>query len=105
MITRRGFIALAAAVATKPVTPECPRHLIVEVNTLSGIRTMWTRVPNGLRGVKCGQRFRMLHPDTRAVCYQARADEDGHDVTDADGYKCGGLFARDIECENGAWLV
>ena len=105
MITRRGFIALVAAVATKPVTPECPEHLIVEVNTLSGIRTMWTRVPNGLRGVRRGQRFRTLHPDTRAVYYQARADEDGHDEIDAAGYKCGGLFTRDIECKNGVWLV
>ena len=105
MITRRGFIALAAAVAAQPVTPECPHHLIVEVNTLSGIRTVWTPIANGLRAVRRGQRFRMLNPDTRAVFMQARADEDGHDETDADGYRCGGLMARDFECENGVWLV
>jgi hypothetical protein len=80
-LSRRGFIAAATAMALAPLPKEAPHHFRVEA--LRGDR--FTVEPNGLRGVRNGERFRMLNPTTLALCMEATAREDGHTGTDRHG--------------------
>ena len=112
---RRSFIAAAAAVVATPILKEAPRTQRVEVLQDDG---SWKFMAGGLREVRKGQHFRMIHPDTveqvmagltltsinpnywpfglkprNFVHGQIEGDalEDGHAVLDDDGYVCGGL--------------
>jgi len=93
-LTRRTFLALTSAFALKPKYEEAKRFVCIEVQQADGT---WSVEPCGLRGVRCGQRFRRHLGMTAdaSLDLEAIADEDGHDGIDEDGRVCGTLYFRE----------
>jgi hypothetical protein len=93
-LSRRTFVALAAAVALKPVASEAKLFKCVEVQRPDG---SWQVEPSGLRGVRYGQRFRMYNAvdNLGTPELEATADSDGESQIDSDQCVCGAVYYKE----------